>query len=242
MTIDQPVDDPPASAERRPLPARPARMAGPWRGPGRHGPASRLRHGSRWYSRFVRVAKIALPALALGLLVSALAWPQLRQWLAPPVAFGLPFAPQGGDRQMTAPRYFGVDELNRPYSITGRSGNQNTPGAEVMTLDDPEAEMTLADGTWATVRARHAQIDRQRGEVRLSGDVNVFRDDGYAFSTEEVFVDMNSRVTWGDRPVEVHGPRAEVTAQGFRIQGEGNTVVFTGQTRILLRPAPEGSP
>lgn len=187
------------------------------------------------YSRFVRLARTMLPLFAAGLLGLVVAWPHLRHWVEPVRVTQGSGSEAAEPPQMVAPRYFGIDNLNRPYSITGRSGVPNTTNGEVFSLDDPEAEITLENGNWVTVRAAHGEIDRQRRTVRLHGNVSVFRDDGYTFSTDEAAVDLNSRLTWGDRPIEGHGPQLEITAEGFRIEGQGSTVVFTGRTRVVLR-------
>lgn len=235
MSSQQP-GSPPAAALIPPLTA--AVLPSPPRQTGAASalPAPRRRRGVSGYSRFVRLSRVMLPLAAVGLLVTVVAWPHLRD-LVEPVRVVQGSGAAAGDAQMMGPRYFGVDNLNRPYSVTGRSGIPNAVNGEVFSIADPEAEITLENGSWVTVRAAQGEVDRQRRTVRLRGNVNVFRDDGYTFTTEEAFVDLNQRLTWGDRPIEGHGPQIEIEAQGFRIVGQGSTVVFTGPTRVVLRPA-----
>ncbi|MCW5774283.1 MAG: hypothetical protein KIT16_21755, partial [Rhodospirillaceae bacterium] len=40
---------------------------------------------------------------------------------------------------------------------------------------------------------------------------------------------------WGNRPVVAHGPKGTIESQGFRIEDKGQTIYFTGKTRVTLR-------
>jgi len=40
----------------------------------------------------------------------------------------------------------------------------------------------------------------------------------------------------GDDPIEGHGPFGTIVAEGFRIENQGEVIVFTGKARLLLEP------
>ena len=40
---------------------------------------------------------------------------------------------------------------------------------------------------------------------------------------------------WGDKPVIAHGPKGTIEASGFRVEDKGQTIIFTGKAKVLLR-------
>lgn len=192
---------------------------------------------SRRYSRFVSLMKIALPVAALAILALVALWPGPER---PVTSAELPDgAREAGQGRMMSPRITGVDARDRPYSIVGESAEQSLIGGERVVFNDPQAEITLANGAWLALMAEQGEIDQERGQLILSGAVSLFRDDGYAFVTEEVHFDLEQTVAWGDFPVEAYGPSGEIAADGFRLDGERNIIVFLGNSRLVLR---DGSP
>ncbi|NBC31402.1 MAG: LPS export ABC transporter periplasmic protein LptC [Alphaproteobacteria bacterium] len=193
---------------------------------------------SRRYSRFVALMKIALPLAALAVLALVALWPGPER---PVTSAALPDGLDGEGRgQMMSPRITGIDAHDRPYSIVGESAEQSLTGGERVVFNAPQAEITLANGAWLALMAEQGEIDQDRGRLILSGAVSLFRDDGYAFVTEEVHVDLEQTVAWGDFPVEAYGPAGEVAAEGFRLDGERNIIVFLGNSRLVLHDGPPG--
>jgi lipopolysaccharide export system protein LptC len=195
----------------------------------------RARPVGRAYSRFVAVMKWLLPALALGLAGLVVLWPELEE--APiPTRSAMP-SQELEAGQMANPRFAGVDDRNRPYSVTGNSASTHPDREGIVVIDGPEAEITLESGAWLALMAERGLLDNEEGHVRLEGSVSLFRDDGFTFASDEMEIDLRSRRAWGDEPVSAHGPSAEIAATGFRIEEGGRTVAFTGPTRLVMRGA-----
>lgn len=193
---------------------------------------------SRRYTRFVSLMKVALPITAMAVLGLVILWPGPER---PGTSAELPDGAQGaGQGRMMSPRINGVDAHDRPYSIVGESAEQSLSSGERVVFNAPQAEITLSNGAWLALMAEQGEIDQEHGRLVLSGAVSLFRDDGYAFITEEVYVDLEETVAWGDRPVEAYGPAGEVAAEGFRLDGERNIIVFLGNSRLVLRDGSAG--
>lgn len=220
-TVPEPTLMPLAPGERR---------ARSW---DRLAPRRAIGKASRGYSRFVTSMKFALPVLAVAVIGLVAFWPSPDR----PVSDApLPDSVGGSETgQMISPRIAGVDAHNRPYSIVGVSAQQRLSGGERVVFNGPQAEMTLSNGAWLALMANQGEIDRDRSELVLSGAVSLFRDDGYAFVTEEVHVDLERTLAWGNSPVEAYGPAGQVEADGFRLDGERNIIVFLGNSRLVLR-------
>jgi hypothetical protein len=63
-------------------------------------------------------------------------------------------------------------------------------------------------------------------------------------------MDAANNAAEGSVPVEGHGPRGTITAQGFRVLDNGNITIFTGKSNMVLKstaqqttaPAPAAVP
>jgi hypothetical protein len=172
-------------------------------------------------------------ATATLLTVIILLWPSIQQELGGFTAD----QPLGRYNKMIHPRISGVDNQNRPYSVTGQSSSSDSHkalgGGGIIILDTPEGELMLENGAWLTIRANYGEIDCEHRLITLREKVIVARDDGYSFTTEEAFLDLDTWMTWGNLPIAGHGPSGEVVANAFRIEGQGSTIVLTGKTQLF---------
>lgn len=217
--------------------APPDRPATPEKRRFRFSPQQSERRLNRRYTRLVAWAKIILPTAALGLIALVILWPTLRDEIAP-LAVEVQRS-EDGTVQMTNPRYFGTTSNDLPFSVTGISAVQSGAEDGVVVLEKPQGEITMEDGMWYAVDAETGRLDREDGFLELRGDVNLFRDDGFEMSTEAANIDLETNEAWGDVPVRVQGPTANLTAEGFRITDGGDRVIFTGESTLVLRPSAE---
>jgi lipopolysaccharide export system protein LptC len=224
---------------RHALPALPSRPA----------PASgrRRRHSDR-YSRRVALLKRLLPVIGVALLALVAIWPRLVPFLDS-VRFGFPVIDlrEAHELRMLNPRYAGVDRFNRPYVVTSAIGRQPPSRDDLMSLERPRAEMTMHNGALVVVTAATAMYQSQAQLLDLFGDVNLAHEDGTRFVTTTAHVDVAADTAVGNDPVTGHGPSGDIAAQGFRVVDQGNTIVFTGRSNLLLKgtkpnPHPAASP
>ena len=106
-------------------------------------------------------------------------------------------------------------------------------------LTNPLAEVTMKSGTWVAVQADQGQYREDPGRIDLEGDVHLYHDQGYEMTTSAASMDLDQGIAWGTQPTEVHGPRADINAQGFKMLQEENEIIFTGPSRLVLKPEPE---
>ena len=194
----------------------------------------------RRYSRFVGVMKVVLPVAAICLMVLIAAWPALQDQDQPMVEA---LEKQPVLLQVTNPVLVGTDNRDRPYSIVADRASEAADGGSVVELSRPEGEISTDGGARISLNAKVGRFDRESKQLHLLGDVRLSRDDGHRFATEEAFVDMDAQSAWGDKPVTGEGPMGEIQSEGFRIEDNGATVIFTGQSRAVLtgvtgEPAP----
>lgn len=201
--------------------------------------SSRDRHGSSAsHSRFVKLMKTALPLVALILVVLIMAWPYFGNNKD---GFKIEFSTlkilPGEDTGVDNARYFGVDDLSRPFTISADLARFPHGPKGVITLEVPKADMTLDDGTWLVMTSKVGKYDQQKKLLELSGDVNMFHDMGYEIITEEIDINLAKSDAIGTKPVSGHGPFGELNANGVRIDKNNQTIFFLGRSRLLLFPA-----
>lgn len=199
------------------------------------------RHIGANYSRFVSLMKVLLPITALALATVMVAWPQLKSRDS---GFSLGFLsvnPYDAENlRMVNPRFTGLDQKALPYTLTADIAIQDNPGADIIRLQHPKADITLKDGTWLALTADKGIHRQKQQTLELSGVVNLFHDSGHSFTTTQVSIDLVRGTAVGNAPVSGQGPSGTLTSQGFRFLGKGNIIQFTGKAKLVFYPVKDG--
>lgn len=186
------------------------------------------------YSRFVGVLKVLLPATAAGLIILVIAWQHFIQ-IGDPTEIILPEVDlKGGEVSVLNPRWNGVDNEDRPFTVTADLVSQSKLDRNLYELELPKADITLKDETWLALTARAGRFFYEEQQLELTGDVDMFHDQGFEIRTETASIDLKTKDAWGDSPVEGHGPAGRLNAEGFRITLEGARIIFTGKSRLVV--------
>jgi len=200
----------------------------------RHSPLAVHHH----YSRFVRVMKLLLPSLAVVLLGLTLAWPRMgldEEHFRIGFAALNPKAVQS--LAMVNARYFGLDENNRPFTVTADVARQQDGHPEIIDLESPKADFTGKDGSGVFLLADTGRYRQKDQFLDLNGNVSLFHEKGYELHTEAAQVDLKGNTAHGERPVQGHGPQGRLEGEGFIIRDKGEDVVVTGRSSLVLKGA-----
>lgn len=182
----------------------------------------------------VRLAKWLFPILGVGLLVGIAVWPELdRMEDRARVSFRRVIQAQPDAVRLVEPRYQGLDEQNRPFTVTADVAAQ-TDSADIVDLTQPRADILLTDGSWVLLESREGRFDKASNRLDLSGDVTLWQDGGNLLVTEAAEVLLHEGAASGDRPVAAQGPFGTLVSEGFRLTERGQVVVFTGRARAVL--------
>lgn len=196
----------------------------------RIGPAGRVRVRK---SRFVRLMRVTLPLLALILTSVVLIWPQMNK----PEGFRLSFTDVGtSDDQlvMRNARFRGTDSANRPFLVTADNAMQDPGHQDQVILDSLNADITLEDGTWLTLRADTGVFFQNERKLALHGNVAVYSDLGYEFHADEAEADLAKGTVESDSKVWGHGPMGRINANGLRVYERGAVVRFINGVQTTL--------
>jgi lipopolysaccharide export system protein LptC len=179
----------------------------------------------------VGFAKRLLPVAALALLSLVALWPELGQdERSRFIARMGDLAPQNG--HLTELRYNGVDDRDRPYTLTGTAAQQVS--AERVNLVAPKGDISLESGNWLLVQARQGVYWQRGGQLDLSGDVLLYRDDGLTLLTDAATLDLKAGAASSAERVHAEGPFGSLDAQGFSVTDHGAAVQFSGPGRLVL--------
>ena len=199
----------------------------------------RLSVGNR-YSIFVGFMKVLLPAVAVALILLVVAWPK---FVLDDNRFRLSISKLGPEQAesltMINARFDGVDDENRPYSLTADMATQSDREKDLIDLELPKADIALQDGTWLALTARQGQYRRERQVLDLTGSVSLFHDQGFELRTESARVDLEKGTAAGNQPVQGQGASGLIDAEGFRVYDRGAQIVFTGKSHMVIFPGAE---
>jgi lipopolysaccharide export system protein LptC len=190
------------------------------------------------HSRRVALLKRVLPAIGLSLMLLVAMWPRLAPLLER-IRFTLPAIDlrEARELRMLNPRYLGTDRENRPFVVTAAVGQQVPDNADLMSLEQPKADLQAHDGATVVITAATGIYQSQAQILDLFGSVKLVHQNGMEFTTATARLNVANNSAQGDDPVEGHGPSGDVKAQGFRIYDKGDTLIFTGDADVVLKGA-----
>jgi lipopolysaccharide export system protein LptC len=188
----------------------------------------------------VALLKVVLPVIGVALLCLVSAWPRLPALLEG-VRLGFPAIDlrEARELRMVNPRYAGLDRYNRPFAVTAATGRQVPDRNDVMALEQPKAVMTVHGGASVMVTAATGIYQSQAQLLDLFADVNLVHQDTTRFVTQRAHLNLSDNTAEGHDPVEGHGPLGDITGEGFLILSNGDTIIFTGQSSLLLKGVKE---
>lgn len=177
--------------------------------------------------------KRLLPVAALALLATVALWPEIGGDGADQrIAFRRVPGLGADTAELTEPHYQSVDAKGRPYTVTADTATQI--GSARVNLTRPKADMTLGNGNWLMVQARHGVFIQHDNQLDLSGNVTLYRDDGTTMVSSAATVDLKQGAAAGSSRTHAEGPFGTLDSQGFALADKGDVVQFTGPARLVL--------
>ena len=133
-------------------------------------------------------------------------------------------------------KYDGKDDKGRPYSITAEAASHVDGDERHIALKKPLADIVMSGGAYVAITALDGMLDRDSDIVTLNGDVTLFHDNGLSFQTDSATIDLKEKTAEGSAPVEGQNSDGELFSEGFRVQDDGDTIVFTGKAYMKIYP------
>ncbi|MBI1215244.1 MAG: LPS export ABC transporter periplasmic protein LptC [Alphaproteobacteria bacterium] len=207
-------------------------------------PRRRLRALGAGYTWFVRIAKIALPLLALvlvGVVISRMSHSPVQRIAEMPKQTKQDKTTPG-QIELVKARYEGVDAKGRAYSLTADHASRDMNAEEAVLLDNPKAVVTLQNGGALSAAALHGRYNHASGELELSDDVTLAHDSGYVMHLQNLSVDVKTRTAASNLPLTAEGPAGTLSAAALDVADQGELVTFTGPVRLTFSHVPPPAP
>lgn len=176
--------------------------------------------------------KFGLIGVSVLLVIALLAWPQFAERRN-----GLPI--DFADIDVSAPtstmsqaRFIsgGAHTIN----ITADQVVQDADAPDLVHLSNISGDTTMEDGAWLSLSAQNGNYDRETQRLILNGEVALFTDSGNEIHSSNATFELGEgRITGGD-PVNGHGPFGRITARRFEVAGNGETIRFMGDVKLVI--------
>jgi len=183
----------------------------------------------------VLLAKRVLPAVALLLMLGVALWPE---WHHDSVGTRLMLhadVAQPASGEIANGRYNGQNDQGEPFTVTADSAHQGN--TDRVDMHNPVGDITLRGGAWLQGKGQAGVYDQRSGQLDLSGDVSLYRDDGTMMQTDTATIDTKSSAANSNDKVHMEGPFGTLDAQGFTLLDNGQVTRFSGPGRLLLNGA-----
>lgn len=199
------------------------------------------------YSRAVRILRIGLPLVAIGLMSTIFL--VSREDFAGGFRFSAEdYAALGEGLRLARPRFTGMTAKGEPWSVSAEWALPDRPNPTVVTLGAVRAEIVMADGRTVRVEAAEGTLRPRPQTVALSGGVTVTTSDGYRAETATAEADIRAGTLVAPGAVRALGPRGRIEAGRLTMTrrsaaaGEPGeeTVLFEGGVRVVWHPGKGG--
>lgn len=188
------------------------------------------------HSRRVRLLKLALPVAGVATVALFLAW----SWLSRPdipVAVSVDDAVLAdGKLVMTNPKLGGVNKDNQRYAMTAARAVQDGGKADLIHLEQIEADLPLASENRAKITAEGGLYDRAASTMRIDTPLTATTTDGMVARLAGADVDLEAGSLKTDKPVDILMRGSHITAESMSIADRGRTIVFERRVRLTLEP------
>ncbi len=184
----------------------------------------------------IRIAKYVLPVIGVALLSSIALWPEISRSLASSRVTWRRLAaidPDAG--QMLRPRYRGVDERQRPYTVSADTAHR--AGPERINLVAPVGDLTLENGTWLLLRAKTGVFIQHANELDLAKAVTLYRQDGTIMRSATATMNLKLGAATSNDYTHAEGPFGTLDAEGFTLVDKGSVIQFHGPAKLVLNGA-----
>jgi lipopolysaccharide export system protein LptC len=186
-------------------------------------------------TRVVAAMRLILPAIAAILLAALGLWSRFG---FDSNSFRLAMGSLGlasiDTLSMSNPHFEGLDDKERPFSLTATRATQVDSTADVIDLNAPQADITLEDGAWLTLTSDSGRYQRDAQLLYLQGQVNLFHDKGYELHTRDVHIDLAKGSAVSSEAVDGQGPSGDLTAQGMEVVDSGKRIRFLGRAHMTF--------
>ena len=189
------------------------------------------------YSWFVKLMRICLPLVAVGLIFVAVTIPQMKEELVVvPKEEIMEHAPsQIGENELLNPNFETMDSNQNPVKVTAARALHNQDNPNLIKLENPHADLKMKNGATLEIKAQDGSYEQETEKLYLYDNVVITHESGYRLNTQELRVDLQSRKAFSDKAVQIDGPAAKIQAVGLQGSVTDGILIFKGPIKLTLK-------
>jgi lipopolysaccharide export system protein LptC len=193
---------------------------------------------ARRHSRWVRLAKIAIPLgslIGLGAVGFVAYYDPFRK--IENLSFGS-IGVSGTNVTMESPKLTGFKNDNRPYEVTASEAIQDVRKPDLVQLKNLKARIvTDEQGNVARLQAASGVLDTKKEQMRLRSNIVVTTDAGHEVKLRSAFVQFKSGAVTSNEPVSVSFVNGSIAADTLKVTDNGKVMSFEGRVRTVFEPS-----
>ena len=133
------------------------------------------------------------------------------------------------------PKFIGLDKNKKPFTIRAEKAKKTRSNENLYRLEMPSGEIKDNSGNTIFLKSSKGEFNQNSQEIFLFKNVELTREDGLLFETEEAMIDLKTNDIFGKKNVSGKNKEGKIFSSGFSITEEGNKIFFKGKTNLLIK-------
>ena len=133
------------------------------------------------------------------------------------------------------PKFIGLDKNKKPFTIRAEKAKKTKSNENLYQLEMPSGEIKDNSGNTIFLKSLKGEFNQNSQEIFLFKNVELTREDGLLFETEEAMIDLKTNDIFGKKNVSGKNKEGKIFSSGFSITEEGNKILFKGKTNLLIK-------
>lgn len=133
------------------------------------------------------------------------------------------------------PKFIGLDKNKKPFTIRAEKAKKTKSNENLYRLEMPSGEIKDNSGNTIFLKSLKGEFNQNSQEIFLFKNVELTREDGLLFETEEAMIDLKTNDIFGKKNVSGKNKEGKIFSSGFSITEEGNKILFKGKTNLLIK-------
>ena len=133
------------------------------------------------------------------------------------------------------PKFIGLDKNKKPFTIRAEKAKKTRSNENLYRLEMPSGEIKDNSGNTIFLKSSKGEFNQNSQEIFLFKNVELTREDGLLFETEEAMIDLKTNDIFGKKNVSGKNKEGKIFSSGFSITEEGNKILFKGKTNLLIK-------
>ena len=200
-------------------------------GGARHAVQGTLPRGkARVHSRFVRLLRVVLPLIMVGivcLLIAMVAAHAVRRQAAAQKDASTPI-------RMVNPHFFGRDSQGRAFTLGAQQASRDEASFQTVLLAGPSIVMDVNGPHSSQLTADAGVFHEDTRLLFLKGHVHATNTKQSSFATDEATVNTRTGEVVGGAPLSSQSQLGNLTSSRFNVYDKGDRVVFKGGVHARL--------